>query len=548
MILTGRVAADTPSPQPADAAAVADQDLPRIRTHFDSALQHPFKLEGGHGTAKEPYRYRVRFPDGRQESGYFLFLVENAAGKTLRFEFHSARADNWKTLNPVIHETDDLGGSSPGRYLAQPDLYKALPPNGNKTITGVSKVPFADTRGLQEWHYLPLAASVEGGVFSFQVTPDKACAFIAMRPPYTPQLQDMLIARLQVDRDREVSNGKEPDYQVHALGRSERGRRLWLVQIGADPADRPGRKPVILFYAREHGDEHDTSWVAQGVIDFLLGPHRHARAIRRKAIVLVIPVLDPDTAADNQYEGIIRTFSKEVGSKESEAYAAWFRAWVDAGHRLDVVYNLHNVESAEGPHLFAPEFEGSEPRLAAAKQLDESLRDAAEQAGYATRGTSATGRGLHRLGGYLAAFYGPLHQPYQVNSQAAEGHLSLYELKDLGYFITAAAVGYLYSAEAQPLLQDVHQVRHRRDQLFERYGWMKIVQKGGPMRQEILINKLPPLEANVRKTGFPIWEMREFFEREGVDWDKLIEQQLERQEALAAELEKKRQLQQENQK
>jgi murein tripeptide amidase MpaA len=61
--------------------------------------------------------------------------------------------------------------------------------------------------------------------------------------------------------------------------------------------------------AWSHADEHDSSWVAQGVIEYLLGPkngrpHPDAQAIRQRFTVLVLPLLDPDGAVKNLADSI----------------------------------------------------------------------------------------------------------------------------------------------------------------------------------------------------------------------------------------------------
>ena len=352
----------------------ADASPVEYEADFPCGLQHPVTRVG-------PDHFRVDFLNGsdRQEAGFFLFALRNLAGQTVTIDLHCGRAGNWKNLNPVFADLDP--GRPVAEQLAEPDLYACRPPpelgRGVELPKGFGGADLPFTHGVfQKWQYMPRSGVNPDDKNQFRVvhTFDKDASglvAVAMKVPYTPTLLDNLVADLQERRAAEAEKLRrgEPDWAVVKVGESAEGRPLWLIRIGEavtrdpdqapfapPPEEKRSKRPVILFYAREHADEHDTSWVTQGVIDFLLSDHRDAKAIRKRVTVLMLPLLDPDGAVKNQYEtDVIFSFEDDPGGPpEALAYAEWFRDWVDAGNRLDLVFNLHNVEAGEGPHLGSP--------------------------------------------------------------------------------------------------------------------------------------------------------------------------------------------------
>lgn len=317
------------------------------------------------------------------------------------------------------------------------------------------------------------------------------------------------------------------------VGESAEGRPLWLVRIGealerdpeqADnaPPEQRSERPCILFYAREHPDEHDTSWVAQGVIDFLLSNHRDARAIRRRFTVLVVPILDPDGAVANVYEtDVIRGFDDGEETTETLAWATWLRDWVDAGNRLDLVVNLHNVESGEGPHLFPYLHDSS--RIDLSQALHDDVVDQLD--GFDVRADiGRTGRFSTRLGGWLLRFFGTHHMFYEVNSQAPRRHLALYELKALGVGILRGAATHLFSPRSARLRQLIQHQRQARYGRWERYGWLeRMYPPGQPVFEAELNCAVRPAVENIyvrvrreRQVEIPEW-FRPLFDRYGFE-------------------------------
>ncbi|MCX7010164.1 MAG: M14 family zinc carboxypeptidase, partial [Kiritimatiellaeota bacterium] len=478
------------------------------------------------GTTNDPVRFEIRCPAGREESDFFVFALDGVAGKTIQVKLHTDRARYWTALNPVFAYLDEqwpthAAAEQPllNTLLANPDLFEVKPGGtpGQAHLTQATNGAWLPDTHDQKWTFMTqCAADPQRQTFILQHTFAPRAGehvVVAMRYPYTPQLGDALMRSLQQRWDDERQRaGQPPDWSVEELGKSQHGRPLWLVRIGAlgqTPAEQAA-KPGVLFYAREHGDEHDTSWVAQGVIDYLLEPGTRATELRRRLLVLVIPMLDPDCAADNEYEHIIRSFHPNMPTPESNQYAAFFRDWVNAGHRLDLTFNLHNVDSNEGPHVFPFQFEGRPERLPHALALHASVRKQLTDAGYSVgAGTTNLNTSPSRLGGYLSEPYGTLHQFYEHNSQAAERHLTLLQLQAIGPNLLSAAEKFMQTAEGREFLAQVDQVRAWRQKARERYEPM-LKTLGNyrpeiPIMSEHALGGTPRDERDFRK-DFKTWE------------------------------------------
>ncbi len=89
-----------------------------------------------------------------------------------------------------------------------------------------------------------------------------------------------------------------PQVQVQNLAVSEEGRPIKMFRF-TDPDEPDTDKRVIWIMARQHAFESHSSWYAEGLARWLLGNHALAAALRRQAIVYVVPMMD----VDNVYHG-----------------------------------------------------------------------------------------------------------------------------------------------------------------------------------------------------------------------------------------------------
>ncbi len=393
---------------------------------------------------------------------FFLFRVEGADGRTITFEIPNA-PPKWRALNPVYSyatRLDDLAAFESAPTM--PVAYRKAP-NGPR---------LPDTSG-QGWHFIEDVKLVKGRLrFRQKFQQD---AYVCLTYPYTPGYHQRYLETLA---------GK-PGVEVITVGTSKKSRPLQVVKIGEGGKEAEKWKPCVVIYAREHGDEQSSSWAAQGAIEFLVSGEPDAQQIRRRLTFIVIPMLDVDGAAGGIYRGIGDTFSAQRSSRTAEAYAQFFKSWVDDGKPLDLVMNLRSLETLEGQHL-SPILSDQRTQQAqwVAAFCNRFVRPLIESAGLSVRFTAdqtedADGEaGLFPvqklatecLANWLGDYYGSANVPFVLNSQTARRHLALGQLRTVGGSLASASARNLTSDSADALLSQVNAVRRTRAARWAKYG------------------------------------------------------------------------------
>jgi hypothetical protein len=54
------------------------------------------------------------------------------------------------------------------------------------------------------------------------------------------------------------------------------------------------KRPYVVLSARVHPGESNSSWVIKGIVDFLLGDHPVAKALRKGYVFKILPMLNVD--------------------------------------------------------------------------------------------------------------------------------------------------------------------------------------------------------------------------------------------------------------
>lgn len=377
---------------------------------------------------------------------WFMLRVENvpASGITVRLDLDGISTQKWGSLNPLYSYCNDLSDLAAYGSKAQPAVLAAAR-NG-------AQIPDTAAAG-QQWHYLTEVWTDYGERLSV-VHHFERDAYVAMRIPYLPAYHDAFL--------RSLAN--EPNVSVIRLGESGSGRPLVLAKISASEQSER-EKPCILIYAREHANEQDGSWAVQGAIQFLISGAPDAARLRERANFLFIPLLDPDGAAAGSYERITYSFKRNNPSAEALAYGGWFTQWLDAGKRLDIVLNLHNVESSEFAHLCC--FFAEPGRLGVSQDLHAAIsrRITAADGIYRVDPKFGQGYTTNRLGGWLGYYYGPLPMLYELNSQEKHRHLTLAELRDMGRRLVLGCTDFLDSPQAAPALATIDYLRRQQEQV-----------------------------------------------------------------------------------
>ncbi|KAJ3225288.1 Cytosolic carboxypeptidase 6 [Clydaea vesicula] len=110
--------------------------------------------------------------------------------------------------------------------------------------------------------------------------------FFAYSFPYTyTQLQDYL---------NEISLRNLPFFDRELLGYSVEGRRLDILSITSISSLTTEPKRTICITSRVHPGESPSSYVCQGIIDFLISSNPKAEELRSKLVFKIVPMLNPD--------------------------------------------------------------------------------------------------------------------------------------------------------------------------------------------------------------------------------------------------------------
>ncbi len=197
--------------------------------------------------------------------------------------------------------------------------------------------------------------------------PARRRMWVAHTVPYT-----------QRDLEAALSEGGE-SLTRETIGKSVQGRDIALATITDRTAAEAGKR-VVWLIARQHAWETGTSWTADGLVRFLLSDEPEAAAIRRTTIFKILPMFDPDGVAEGAVRFNANGYDNNrnwdaVDAERMPEIAAVRRsifAWLDAGHRIDIVLALHNTESTD--YLEGP-LKGGGPRVQAlAQDLVERLQ------------------------------------------------------------------------------------------------------------------------------------------------------------------------------
>jgi hypothetical protein len=389
----------------------------RVTTEFEGAYRMPIKKAG-------PDHYTI--PLTKQLTNWWGMKVEGAAGRTLKFTFTDVPTKFWSAMRPVY---------AYGKSLSEPALFEA------------------DDRGQSRWGFVDSIAVDSAKSITFTHKFTENAAFIALRVPYTLGYQEKYLAALS----------KQPGVEVITIGRTAKQLPLTLIKIGRGDEQSEKENPCILMYAREHCDEPDPSWVVQGALRCLLADTSETRYLREHFTFLFIPMLDPDGFLAGRHEGICDHFRAPAELDDVITYARWAKQWFDSGRRLDLVFNLHNPEPRDYLHVLCPRVErgidrSKWSRTALAQVISQLNAEKIANRPYPI----SVGLSPGRMGNYLSLCYGPIHLPFEINTQCSDRRLSLEETRGLGRSFVVAAQRFFNAPESQDLFREIQAIRLRR--------------------------------------------------------------------------------------
>jgi hypothetical protein len=184
---------------------------------------------------------------------------------------------------------------------------------------------------------------------TYQQQIDAAEAWFAWGPPFTPADANEL--------DRTAAE-KCSQATAFELCKSLEGRPVPALKFEPKPSSgTKDRTPGIVVVARQHAWEVGSSWVCQGLVEWLVSDEPRAAALRKKSRVLIVPVMDVDNVTigaggkeqrpqDHNRDWTDHPYFPAVAAVQAELKK------MDAAGQLDLFVDLHDPAPSDSYPFF----------------------------------------------------------------------------------------------------------------------------------------------------------------------------------------------------
>jgi len=187
----------------------------------------------------------------------------------------------------------------------------------------------------------------EGSQMTYEIKPEGSTLLVAWGPPYTPSRAAEFV--------HAAASGSANAIEME-LCKSREGRRVPMLFISE--GDRTSAQRFgIWVEARQHAWECGSSWVCQGLAEWILGDDTAAQWLRQNAEIHIIPIMDVDNTStgnggkDELPQDHNRDWSEKPHWNEVIAAQKEITAIVASGH-MDVFLDLHNPSPGDDKAFF----------------------------------------------------------------------------------------------------------------------------------------------------------------------------------------------------
>ena len=185
----------------------------------------------------------------------------------------------------------------------------------------------------------------DDGRIRYEVTGDGGPLWIAWGPPFTPRDTDDLLA---------FAAKTSPAARPFDLARTRGDRPVRGLRVSEGTNAAP---PGIWIHARQHAWESGSSWVARGLVEWLVSADADAQWLRRHAEIFIVPIMDVDNVATGNggKEANPRDHNRDWDDQpiypEVAAAQKQLRAFIKDG-RFDLFVDLHNPGPGDPTFFF----------------------------------------------------------------------------------------------------------------------------------------------------------------------------------------------------
>ena len=201
-----------------------------------------------------------------------------------------------------------------------------------------------------------------GSTGTWQIPVTAKSMWFAWGPPFTPSDSAQLVNEIAAS---------SPHAEAFELCKSNEGRSVPALRVTQDRHFNDSSRRYVWINARAHAWESGSSWSCKGLVEWLVSEDPRAEALRRRAIVLVVPILDIDNTflGHGGKEGLPQDHNRDWSDApffaEVRAAQALISTLKDTG-RLDVFLEMHNP----GPTDLKPIFYIPAPSLLSTQGSD----------------------------------------------------------------------------------------------------------------------------------------------------------------------------------
>ena len=252
-----------------------------------------------------------------RQATWYYFRIDHVAGRDITL-----------TLTDFIGEYHDHPGVCP----MGPDIVPVFSEDGHA------------------WRHFPAVQFDEKNKeTTLRFRPDHDSIWIAHVPPYTPADLQRLLTEMR----------NRPDAVIETIGKTVQGRDIPMITVTNPDLPDAGKK-LVWLQARQHAWEAGTSYVMEGALRFITSDDPAARDLRDKLVFKFIPMVDLDGCANGQVRCNANGYDvnqhwREVDLRHPEYLRLMPEIWYTkkailstmADHRIDLLVNLHNTETAE---------------------------------------------------------------------------------------------------------------------------------------------------------------------------------------------------------
>lgn len=195
----------------------------------------------------------------------------------------------------------------------------------------------------------------EANRIRYPLIPEGKSLWVAWGPPFTPKDTEELFAN---------ATAKLPGARSFELARTRENRPVMGLRVSADNDGENSKRPAVWIEARQHAWESGSSWVARGLVEWLMTREDSAHWLTENTEVVIVPIMDVDnvTTGNGGKEENPRDHNRDWDEApvfpEVAAAQKQLLKWAEQG-RLDFFIDLHNpAPNDPRPFFFVgpPEF------------------------------------------------------------------------------------------------------------------------------------------------------------------------------------------------